>query len=277
MIKSKPESITHTKKVSFSDSVGGRGPKGPPSQKKGPPTQKKGPPTTKKKISVQKDPVDRKRMCRKVRSVIRQKVPTYWIFVGESGSGKTILAQEMFARYFQNVFTQLVIVSDTFHTKTRGSWESFYEENGLFENKFVAVIDKLEDIKEYRDAAKKVREDTGSIRKSYTGEEFNKARFYDPSLLVPFSQYKKPPQTLWIFDDFLGSIKLKTKDHKSTTTRSFRSIINGVIDEMVINARHRACSAFVLCQERVGIPPTCLLYTSPSPRDRTRSRMPSSA
>ena len=24
-------------------------------------------------------------------------------------------------------------------------------------------------------------------------------------------------------------------------------------------------------------PPTCLLYTSPSPRDRTRSRMPSSA
>ena len=26
-----------------------------------------------------------------------------------------------------------------------------------------------------------------------------------------------------------------------------------------------------------GLPKTCLLYTSPSPRDRTRSRMPSSA
>ena len=26
-----------------------------------------------------------------------------------------------------------------------------------------------------------------------------------------------------------------------------------------------------------GFPATCLLYTSPSPRDRTRSRMPSSA
>ena len=26
-----------------------------------------------------------------------------------------------------------------------------------------------------------------------------------------------------------------------------------------------------------GVPYTCLLYTSPSPRDRTRSRMPSSA
>ena len=30
--------------------------------------------------------------------------------------------------------------------------------------------------------------------------------------------------------------------------------------------------------ERVGVSPyRCLLYTSPSPRDRTRSRMPSSA
>ena len=29
--------------------------------------------------------------------------------------------------------------------------------------------------------------------------------------------------------------------------------------------------------EFVGIPICCLLYTSPSPRDRTRSRMPSSA
>ena len=28
---------------------------------------------------------------------------------------------------------------------------------------------------------------------------------------------------------------------------------------------------------RVGMPYICLLYTSPSPRDRTRSRMPSSA
>ena len=29
--------------------------------------------------------------------------------------------------------------------------------------------------------------------------------------------------------------------------------------------------------DRLGIEYTCLLYTSPSPRDRTRSRMPSSA
>ena len=29
--------------------------------------------------------------------------------------------------------------------------------------------------------------------------------------------------------------------------------------------------------EKIATPNTCLLYTSPSPRDRTRSRMPSSA
>ena len=29
--------------------------------------------------------------------------------------------------------------------------------------------------------------------------------------------------------------------------------------------------------EALDLPPVCLLYTSPSPRDRTRSRMPSSA
>ena len=31
------------------------------------------------------------------------------------------------------------------------------------------------------------------------------------------------------------------------------------------------------CGDQVDIHNTCLLYTSPSPRDRTRSRMPSSA
>ena len=30
-------------------------------------------------------------------------------------------------------------------------------------------------------------------------------------------------------------------------------------------------------QPEAAVLPTCLLYTSPSPRDRTRSRMPSSA
>ena len=36
-------------------------------------------------------------------------------------------------------------------------------------------------------------------------------------------------------------------------------------------------TALLSCQALLAAPEPCLLYTSPSPRDRTRSRMPSSA
>ena len=59
----------------------------------------------------------------------------------------------------------------------------------------------------------------------------------------------------------------------------------------VFNVRDKRCCVFIqndnehfwLLRERILEPPMlhnitdCLLYTSPSPRDRTRSRMPSSA
>ena len=34
---------------------------------------------------------------------------------------------------------------------------------------------------------------------------------------------------------------------------------------------------FIYCSGQIAIDPACLLYTSPSPRDRPLSRMPSSA
>eukprot|EP00657_Telonema_sp_P-1_P002262 TRINITY_DN15327_c0_g1_i1.p1 TRINITY_DN15327_c0_g1~~TRINITY_DN15327_c0_g1_i1.p1 ORF type:complete len:123 (+),score=33.15 TRINITY_DN15327_c0_g1_i1:263-631(+) len=45
------------------------------------------------------------------------------------------------------------------------------------------------------------------------------------------------------------------------------------LDEAVRSAAERRRKA----DEKAGIVSACLLYTSPSPRDRTRSRMPSSA
>ena len=42
-----------------------------------------------------------------------------------------------------------------------------------------------------------------------------------------------------------------------------------------INANQKVVLATVI--QTWGSSPSCLLYTSPSPRDRTRSRMPSSA
>ena len=53
--------------------------------------------------------------------------------------------------------------------------------------------------------------------------------------------------------------------------------------EQLIAAAHAACFSMALSNilAQAGHAPesvhTCLLYTSPSPRDRTRSRMPSSA
>ena len=47
------------------------------------------------------------------------------------------------------------------------------------------------------------------------------------------------------------------------------------IELEVLKQEHRDLDEAVLALEERGI--SCLLYTSPSPRDRTRSRMPSSA
>ena len=43
------------------------------------------------------------------------------------------------------------------------------------------------------------------------------------------------------------------------------------------HANNRFVAAKAEIEKSLPVNPTCLLYTSPSPRDRTRSRMPSSA
>ena len=52
--------------------------------------------------------------------------------------------------------------------------------------------------------------------------------------------------------------------------------VNGVVLGKVLSVlKHEGSDKLSICQVDIGI--SCLLYTSPSPRDRTRSRMPSSA
>ena len=50
-----------------------------------------------------------------------------------------------------------------------------------------------------------------------------------------------------------------------------------VLSVYVTNADKSAESIYLMRQLNVALNRDCLLYTSPSPRDRTRSRMPSSA
>ena len=54
----------------------------------------------------------------------------------------------------------------------------------------------------------------------------------------------------------------------------------GAIEEVIVKGSvlySDQVNALKTPVEVIDVPQTCLLYTSPSPRDRTRSRMPSSA
>ena len=56
------------------------------------------------------------------------------------------------------------------------------------------------------------------------------------------------------------------------------AFLAGVRDSKALSAARREALFQVICQHAMAVGVgACLLYTSPSPRDRTRSRMPSSA
>ena len=67
-------------------------------------------------------------------------------------------------------------------------------------------------------------------------------------------------------------IAAHTADYEEKFLSPFRAAERGYIDEVIQphSTRRRVCRALALAKD-------CLLYTSPSPRDATLSRMPSSA
>ena len=71
-------------------------------------------------------------------------------------------------------------------------------------------------------------------------------------------------------------LELKTqRDGLESSLRSNQESIKNSEARLFAIKTHREYEA--LQKEITDTPNTCLLYTSPSPRDRTRSRMPSSA
>ena len=66
------------------------------------------------------------------------------------------------------------------------------------------------------------------------------------------------------------------KDHTGETGVSLRSYVDILLQDAGVPAR--ASRVLLVCYPRIlGLVFNCLLYTSPSPRDRQKSRMPSSA
>ena len=91
------------------------------------------------------------------------------------------------------------------------------------------------------------------------------------SLWMPFTPnktFKKDPRII-----------VRAKDMHFTSEDN-RQILDGTAGLWCVNAGHgrkKIQEAVTQQIEELDYSPPCLLYTSPSPRDRTRSRMPSSA
>src|SRR5665811_2164653 len=97
----------------------------------------------------------------------------------------------------------------------------------------------------------------------------------------------EPPERLsGRFEDTLSAVTQAAAEELSdwaeelseSELRALRDPRNWVRPVVAVGAGGVATGALVLVEiRRRGRQQTCLLYTSPSPRDRTRSRMPSSA
>ena len=104
--------------------------------------------------------------------------------------------------------------------------------------------------------------------------------FLTPPVVFGYSQVltqylNSTDDEIWHYSPVVG------KGRKIFPANRGDGIIGSVLtpdDFFVWSGKVQSVKASVLDSKRLLIPvPTCLLYTSPSPRDRTRSRMPSSA
>src|SRR5665811_481413 len=93
----------------------------------------------------------------------------------------------------------------------------------------------------------------------------------DMKSLNPLDLAKTPKEIQPANEHYLQRLRLIFNSH--STGNDFATFVEGVLlwDESMADTAARYLKAHP--QSRM----VCLLYTSPSPRDRTRSRMPSSA
>ena len=96
-------------------------------------------------------------------------------------------------------------------------------------------------------------------------------KFLDIGKLIEFDQT--------IIDSVIKT-SLNPQDAKKAAIEFIRSVREDLvveIDSIEVNSAKQADYYFYIETETIDKPGRCLLYTSPSPRDRTRYRMPSSA
>ena len=78
-------------------------------------------------------------------------------------------------------------------------------------------------------------------------------------------------------ENLFDRAKAFNEDQTEVSQNVFRLVgeFNALIEEDVYTEDHK--NSFLKIMKELGVLKSCLLYTSPSPRDRQKSRMPSSA
>ena len=115
--------------------------------------------------------------------------------------------------------------------------------------------------------------------------QLSKIRAYKVISRTSVMQYKQTPKSVKEIGKELGvSLILEgSVQRQGDKVRITAQLINAVMDEHIwAESYDRPMNDIFSIQREVALAiaavlNTCLLYTSPSPRDRTRSRMPSSA
>ena len=96
---------------------------------------------------------------------------------------------------------------------------------------------------------------------------------YVESLTVPGYEYYKTPLRAQSGNAITSTIQVN-QDTRTFTSTALGTIANNPTDPQMLTDEQAANGIQFFFRSQYGY---CLLYTSPSPRDRTRSRMPSSA
>ena len=97
---------------------------------------------------------------------------------------------------------------------------------------------------------------------------------YSPQLEEAFHRRKRPVWVSWRMDETYIKVKGQWRYLYRAVDKQGQTI-----DFLLTEHRDKEAALCFLKKaiRRNGLPETCLLYTSPSPRDRQKSRMPSSA
>ena len=192
-----------------------------------------------------------------------------------SGTGGEVIVRDVETKEEERVKYDYLVVS-------LGAKVDFESEKNFVKGarEFAMPFNGLDDVKRMREKIERLKED-GAERGERTVAGVG-AGYAGVELALCLARWFER-------EDGLKDVKIKlvakdgkvlssaTVGGKNAARKALEKASNVEIVDGVVGAIERSSSESSSESSKVNISLTCLLYTSPSPRDRTRSRMPSSA